>query len=67
MDADLRDFLDAKLDPMADDIRELKTDVAAQNGRVGSLERWRAYITGGLAMAALFAGGSITAWMAVIR
>ena len=44
-----REYLDAKLDPMATDIRELKDRVGAQNGRIGRLENWRSWITGGVA------------------
>ncbi len=67
MDTDLERYLDAKFDPIYDDLGELKEQARTTNGRIGSLERWRSWIAGGLAMATLFAGGGVTAWLAVLR
>ncbi len=61
------DYLDLKLDPMAEDIHELKEAVTKQNGRIGVIERWKAYLTGGFTMLGLIAGGSGAAWMALFR
>ena len=33
-----------------DDLQEIKEQVKLTNGRVQTLERWKAYITGGLAV-----------------
>lgn len=62
-----RDYLDLKLDPIAEDIGELKTAVTSQNGRIGAIERWKAYLTGGITMLGLVAGGSGVAWLALFR
>ncbi len=62
-----RDNLDLKLDPIATDIAELKEAVTKQNGRIGVIERWKAYLTGGVSMLGLLAGGGGAAWMALFR
>ena len=63
-----RDYLDLKLDPMAEDIHELKESVSKQNGRIGAIERWKAYLTGGFTMLGLIAGsGGIIAWVVMFR
>lgn len=70
MDDQTRRYLDVKLeklDPMAVDIHELKEAVITQNGRLGNLERWKAYLTGGFTMLGLIAGGSAAAWVALLR
>ena len=37
-----------KLEAMHEDIKEIKADVKAQNGRVRDIEIWRGQIVGGL-------------------
>ena len=61
------DYLDLKLDPMAEDIHELKDAVTKQNGRIGVIEGWKAYVTGGFTMLGLIAGGGGVAWIALFR
>ena len=41
----------AKQDAIYEDVGELKNHVGVQNGRIGSLERWRWLLTGGIILA----------------
>ncbi len=41
-------------------VDEVRTLLAQQNGRVGSLERWRAYLTGAIAIVSLAFGLAMT-------
>jgi hypothetical protein len=41
--------LETRLDGIEEKLGEILTHVRATNGRVGKLERWRSYLTGGVA------------------
>lgn len=43
-------LLEHKIDDLHKDIRELKEIGLKTNGRVGSLERWRSYLTGAISV-----------------
>lgn len=67
MDAAERAYLDAKFDPIAEDIAEIKSDVKDVRKDVGALQRWRSYVHGVVAVSLLVAGGAGTTWIALLR
>ena len=62
-----REYLDLKLEPIATDIHDLKEAVTKQNGRIGVIEGWKAYVTGGFTMLGLMAGSGVVAWIGFFR
>lgn len=54
--------LGADIASIKTDVAEIKTQTTRTNGRVSSLERWQAYIKGGLGLALTLIG-----WIIVIK
>ena len=59
--------LDERTSGIANDVSEIRTQTTKTNGRVGELEKWRAWITGALAAVGLLspiASGLLVAYLA---
>lgn len=50
----LKDVIDERLRTVAESLNRIETQTTKTNGRVRSLEVWRGFLTGGLAIMAVF-------------
>ena len=66
MDTDTRAYLDAKFDPIAEDIAEIKGDVKDMRRNIGALQRFRTQVVTIVSLAVLLFGGG-TAWLSLLR
>ncbi len=66
MDAEDRAYLKDLLEPIADDVAEIKVDVKDMRRDIGVLQRFRAQALALMGLVVIIFGGG-TAWIALLR